>query len=299
MLRFALARLEGEAVAAILTARDDVPPWLRSAMPDERPRAHRGRPLSVGGAGRAAATRGGACFPDRHSCASGRRRRAIRSSRSSCAGAAADADGAPGRRAAAPLEPGRDRASASSFSGRTGWRWPASSPRLPTRRHPLVEAAAGDWSRERIGRSDRRPNPRGRRGAARFTHPLLRSAVWSRATPAQGARSTRGSPGSRRARRNGARHPRSPVEPSREVAAAVEEAARSAQARGAPATAAELSELAVASRPPRTSRMYADAFSTRRSALRGGRRRSRDRPARAGAGSRSCRGRRAPQYSRA
>jgi DNA-binding CsgD family transcriptional regulator len=48
VLRFALARLRDEPVAALLTARGEVPDWVRQTMPDQRVRAIELRPLSVG-----------------------------------------------------------------------------------------------------------------------------------------------------------------------------------------------------------------------------------------------------------
>ena len=84
-----------------------------------------------------------------------------------------------------------------------------------------------------------------------FTHPLLRSAVSARSTPAQRrslhARLARLVP----EREERARHLAlaTPL-PSGEVAAVVEEAAESVRARGATAAAAELAELAVRLTPP-------------------------------------------------
>ena len=80
----------------------------------------------------------------------------------------------------------------------------------------------------------------------RFTHPLLRSAVWSRATPARRrslhARLAQVAPSTEERARHLAL---ATDQPSREIAAMVEEAAESAHTRGAAAAAAELAELAV------------------------------------------------------
>ena len=80
----------------------------------------------------------------------------------------------------------------------------------------------------------------------RFTHPLLRSAVSSRATPAQRrslhARLAEVAPSTEERARHLAL---AAIGPSREIAAAVEEAAESAHVRGAAPAAAELAELAV------------------------------------------------------
>ena len=85
----------------------------------------------------------------------------------------------------------------------------------------------------------------------RFTHPLLGSAVVARQTPARRralhARLAEVVP----TREQQARHlALATDEPDRAVAATIEEAARSAQARGAPATAAELAEQALRLTPP-------------------------------------------------
>jgi DNA-binding CsgD family transcriptional regulator len=80
----------------------------------------------------------------------------------------------------------------------------------------------------------------------RFTHPLLRSAVWSRATPAQRrslhARLAQVAPSTEERARHLAL---AAGRPNSEVAAVVEQAAESVHARGAAAAAAELAELAV------------------------------------------------------
>ena len=111
----------------------------------------------------------------------------------------------------------------------------ASSRRPPAAR---AETGLGDAIEARILEVD------GER--LRFTHPLLRSAVWSRATPAQRrslhARLAEVAPSTEERARHLAL---ATVQPSREIAAVVEEAAESVHARGAAAAAAELAELAV------------------------------------------------------
>ena len=110
----------------------------------------------------------------------------------------------------------------------------------------LVEAAAGRRAETGLGDAieARILEVDGER--LRFTHPLLRSAVWSRATPAQRrslhARLAQVAPSTEERARHLAL---ATVQPSREIAAVVEEAAESAHARGAAAAAAELAELAV------------------------------------------------------
>lgn len=63
MLRFALARLETEPVAALLTARDEGPYWPRKGVPDERLLSIELGPLSVGALHELLRTRAGAFLP--------------------------------------------------------------------------------------------------------------------------------------------------------------------------------------------------------------------------------------------
>ena len=85
----------------------------------------------------------------------------------------------------------------------------------------------------------------------RFTHPLLGSAVVARQTPARRrslhARLADVVPSAEERARHLAL---ATAEPSREIASILEDAARSAHARGAPATAAELAEQALRLTPP-------------------------------------------------
>ena len=149
----------------------------------------------------------------------------------------------------------------------------------------LVEAAAGRRAETGLGDAieARILEVDGER--LRFTHPLLRSAVWSRATPAQRrslhARLAQVAPSTEERARHLAL---ATVQPSREIAAVVEEAAESAHARGAAAAAAELAELAVRLTPAEdvedVRRRVLDCADRLREAGDG---ESRDRPARAGA----------------
>jgi AAA ATPase domain len=77
MLQFALSRLETEPVAAIITARDEVPVWLRRGVPEERLVTLRLGPLSLGAVHELLRTRMTPSFPGRPSCASGRHRAEI------------------------------------------------------------------------------------------------------------------------------------------------------------------------------------------------------------------------------
>jgi predicted ATPase len=63
MLQFALSRLETEPVAAIITARDEVPVWLRRGVPEERLVTLRLGPLSLGAVHELLRTRMDAVFP--------------------------------------------------------------------------------------------------------------------------------------------------------------------------------------------------------------------------------------------
>ena len=292
MLRFALARLDGEA-----GRRDPDRPRRSASVAPECDAG--GRLLTHRRSARSVSARCASCcehaaaprFPDRRSCASGRRRREIRSSPSSSQGRCSD--GAfgwlPGRSCRSPRIWKRSCSSASSFSVRTGWRWPASSPRSPSRRclssrrRPAAEQRA-DWatrSRPEYWRST----------GSGSASPIRCSARRSGHAPhrREGDRSTRGSRASLRARRNERGISRSP-RPGRAARSPPRSRRRheSAHARGAAATAAELGELAVRLTPA------ADVDDVRRRVLdcadrlcRGRRRRSRDRPARAGAGRRT------------
>ena len=205
-------------------------------------------PLSVGALRELLRRVAAPCFPGRRSCASGRPRRAIRSSRSSSRRAL--------QRRGATVRPGEELPLPSSLDEIVHERVELLGPQaldvarvvaaLADPEVTLVEAAAGhptesgldDAIEARILEID------GER--LRFTHPLLRSAVWSRATPAQRrslhARLAPIAPSTEERARHLAL---ATAEPSREVAAVVDEAGESAHARGAPAAAAELAELAV------------------------------------------------------
>ena len=253
MLRFALTRLQAEPVAAILTARDEVPPWLGRGVSAGRLLTVELGPLSVGALHELLRTRVGAALPRPTllriweasggnpffalELASALRRRGgrvgpdeelpIPSNLEELVHERIDRLGAPG------LEVARVVAALAD----------------PTVR--LVEAAAG--RRAETGMSDaieaRILEVDGER--LRFTHPLLRSAIWSRATPAQRrslhTRLAQVAPSTEERARHLAL---ATVHPSREVAAVVEEAAQRAHARGAAPAAAELAELAIRLTPP-------------------------------------------------
>jgi DNA-binding CsgD family transcriptional regulator len=248
MLRFALARLETEQVAAILTARDEAPLWLRSGVPEARLLTVELGPLSVGALNELLRTRSGAVFPRPTllriwetsggnpffalEIASMLRRR----------GGRVD----PGEQLPIPAnleELVHERVARLGTHGLEVARMVAALAD-PTVR--VVEAAAGRRAETGLGDAieARILEVDGER--LRFTHPLLRSWVWSRATPAQRrslhARLAQLAPSTEERARHLAL---ATGEPSREIAAVVEEAAESVHARGAAPAAAELAELAV------------------------------------------------------
>jgi DNA-binding CsgD family transcriptional regulator len=253
MLRFALPRLDKHPIAAILTARDEVPPWIPRAMPEERLLTVELGPLSVGALREMLRTRVGAVLP----------RPALLRIWEMSGGnpffaiELASALQARGGR----LDPGEELAIPATLEGliheRLG-RLGADAlevaqvvAALANPTVPLVEAAA-------VGRAEAGLSAALEAGILevdgdrfRFTHPLLRSAVASRSAPAQ-----RRSLHSRLARlvpdgEERARHlALATAKPSREVASVVEEAAENLHARGSAAAAAELGELAVRLTPP-------------------------------------------------
>jgi DNA-binding CsgD family transcriptional regulator len=248
MLRFALARLEGEAVAAILTARDEVPPWLRSAMPDGHLVQIFVGPLSVGALGELLRRCVGAVFP---------RPTLLRIWETSAGNPffALELAGALQRRGLR-VAPGEELPLASNLEeivqervellGPDGLEVARIVAALADPAVPLVEATAGSRAERGLGNAIEARILEIDEERLRFTHPLLRSAVWSRATPARRrslhARLARVVPSTEERARHLAL---AAVEPSREIAAVVEAAAASAHARGAAAAAAELAELAV------------------------------------------------------
>jgi DNA-binding CsgD family transcriptional regulator len=248
MLRFALARLEAEPVAAILAAREDVPLWLRRGVPDERLLRVELGPLSVGALHELLRTRVGAVFP-----------------RPTLLQIWATSGGNPLfalelayalQRRGGSVRPGEELPIPSNLEelvhervdrlGAHGLELARIVAALADPMVRLVEAAAG--RRAETGLSDaidaRILEVDGER--LRFTHPLLRSAVWSRATPAQRrslhARLAQVAPNTEQRARHLAL---ATVQPSPEIAAVVEEAAESVHARGAAVAAAELAEQAL------------------------------------------------------
>ena len=252
-LRYALARLEDEPVAALLAVRGDVPAWLRRAVPEERLRTVEVGGLSVGAIHELLRARLDATLP---------RPTLIRLWEASggspffaleLASALQRRGGtlAPGEELPIPFD--LDELLHERLDG-------LSAPALEVARAvaaladptvATVEAAVGarfdaglaEALKARILELD------GER--LRFTHPLLGSAVAARQTPSRRrslhARLADIVPSAEERARHFAL---ATAKPSGEVAAAVEEAAKNVRARGAAAAAAELAELAVRLTPP-------------------------------------------------
>jgi DNA-binding CsgD family transcriptional regulator len=245
VLRYALARIDHEPVAALLAVRGDVPAWLRRAVPEERLQAVEIGGLSVGAIHELLRTRLDAAFS---------RPILIRVWETSGGNPflALELAGALQRRGGT-LAPGEELPIPSNLD------------ELLLERLDNLRAAALDVARvvaslahptvPLVESAVRRRFDAGLAEALsarileldgerlRFTHPLLGSAVAARQTPAR-----RRSLHARLATivptaEERARHlALATAAPSREVASILEEASRAAHARGAPATAAELAE---------------------------------------------------------
>ena len=248
ILRFALARLDRESVAVIATARNEVPAWLRRGFSEGRLLSVELGPLSVGALHELLRTRVGAVFP---------RPTLLRIWESSAGNPFFALELATAlRRRGDRVGPGEELPIPANLEELVHERVDLlGAPALevarvvaaladPTAR--LVETAAGRRAETGLGGAidARILEVDGER--LRFTHPLLRSAVWSRATPAQRrsvhARLAEVAPSTEERVRHLAL---ATSQPSAEIAALVEEAAESVHARGAAAGAAELAELAV------------------------------------------------------
>ena len=248
MVRFALSRLEAEQVAVILTARDEVPLWLRRGVPEARLVTVELGPLSIGALNELLRTRSGASFPRPTllriwETSGGNPFFALELARTLLQrGGRVD----PGEELPIPAnleELVHERIARLGTPGHEVTRVVAA---LADPTVHLVEAATG--RRAQTGLDDaieaRILEVDGER--LRFTHPLLRSSVWSRATPARRrslhARLAQLAPSTEERARHLAL---AAAVPSREIAAVVEEAAESVHVRGAAPAAAELAELAV------------------------------------------------------
>jgi DNA-binding CsgD family transcriptional regulator len=247
-LRYALARLERGRVAALLAVRGGVPPWLRRAVPDGRLRTIEVGGLSVGALRELLRARLDATFP---------RPTLIRLWQTSggnpffaleLASALQRRGGtlAPGEELPVPAD--LDELLHARVAGLSAAALEAARAvaALAHPTVPLVEAAVG--RRADVGLAEalfaRILELDGER--LRFTHPLLGSACAARETPARRrllhARLATLVPTAEERARHLAL---ATAAPSREIASTLEDAARSAHARGAPATAAELAEQAL------------------------------------------------------
>ena len=248
MLRFALPRLEAEPIVVVLTARGAAPVWLQKALPDRRLRIIGLASLSVGALHELLRTRVDTALP---------RPALLRIWETSGGNPffALELAGALERRGGR-IDPGAELPIPANLEdlvherldrlGAAGLEVARVVAALASPTIGLVESAAGRRAERGISRAldARILEVDGDR--LRFTHPLLRSAVSSRATPAARrslhARLATLVPGEEERARHLAL---ATAGPSREVASVVEEAADSVHARGAAAAAAELAELAV------------------------------------------------------
>jgi len=246
-LRFALARLDDEHVAALFAVRGNLPDWLRRAVTDEQMRSIELAGLSVGATHELLRSRLDVTLP---------RPTLIRVWETSggnpffaleLATALLRRGGtlAPGEELPIPsdldelLHERLDGLSAAALSVACA----VAALAEPTA--SLVEAAVG--SRSETGLAEtlaaRVLELDGER--VRFTHPLLGSAVAARQTPAgRRALNARLADIVPTAEERARHLALATVEPDRDVAALLEDAARTAQARGATAAAAQLAEQA-------------------------------------------------------
>jgi DNA-binding CsgD family transcriptional regulator len=248
MLRFALSRLVKEPVAAILTARDEVPLWIRRAVPEERLLTIELGPLSVGALREMLRTRVGAVLP---------RPTLLRIWQTSGGNPffALELASALQRRGGR-MDPGEELAIPANLEelvhhrldrlGADALEVARVVAALANPTVGLVEAAAGGRAHTGLSAALEAGILEVDGDRLRFAHPLVRSAVASRFGLAK-----RRSLHARLAelvpdREERARHlALATSQPSREVAAVVEEAADNVYARGGAAAAAELGELAV------------------------------------------------------
>jgi tetratricopeptide (TPR) repeat protein len=247
-LRYALARLDIEPVAALLAVRGNVPPWLRRAVSVERLRTVEVGGLSVGAIQELMRVRLDATFP---------RPILIRLWETSGGNPffALELASALQRRGGT-LAPGEELPIPSELDELLHARLAGlSAPALEVTRLvaaladptvTLVESAVrrradADLAETLAARILELDGER-----LRFTHPLLGSAVAARQTPASRrslhARLAEVAPGAEERARHLAL---ATAEPDRHVASVLEEAARAAHVRGAPASAAELAEQAL------------------------------------------------------
>lgn len=247
-LRYALARLDDEPVATVLAIRGDLPPWLRRAVPDERLRTIEVGGLTVGAIQELLRARLDATFP---------RPTLIRLWETSggnpffaleLAGALQRKGGTLALGEDLPIPSNLDELLHARLDGlgAAALEAAAAVAVLADPTVELVEAAVGRRADAGLAEAlaARILEVDGER--PRFTHPLLGSAVAARQTPAR-----RRSLHARLATivptaEERARHlALATARPDEEIASVLENAARAAHARGAPAAAAELAEQAL------------------------------------------------------
>jgi DNA-binding CsgD family transcriptional regulator len=252
-LRYVLARLDHEPVAALLAVRGNVPPWLRRAVREDRLRTVDVGGLSLGAIRELLRVRLDATFP---------RPTLIRLWETSggnpffaleLASALERRGGtlAPGEEL--PISSDLDELLHARFDGLSAAALEAARAvaALADPTVPLVESAVGRDFDAGLAETlaARILELHGER--LRFTHPLLGSAVAARQTPSRRrllhARLAKIVPTAEERARHLAL---ATAEPSREIASILEDAAENVHARGAAAAAAELLELAVRLTPP-------------------------------------------------
>jgi DNA-binding CsgD family transcriptional regulator len=247
-LRYALARLEHEPVAALLAVRGDLPSWVRRAVPENRLRTVDVGGLSVGAIHELLRARLDASFP---------RPTLIRLWETSGGNPffALELAAALQRKGSAltvgeelPIPTNLDELLRTRIDGLSAKALDVARAvaALADPTVTLVESAVGRRSDSGLAEALAARILELDVERLRFTHPLLGSAVAARDTP-----SRRRSLHARLANlvptaEERARHlALATAEPSCEIASILEDAARSAHARGAPAAAAELAEQAL------------------------------------------------------
>ncbi len=252
-LRYALARLDQEPVAALLAVRGDLPAWLRRAVPDDRLRTVDVGGLSVGATHELLRARLGATFPRPTLIRLWETSRGNPFFALELASALQRKGGtlAPGEELPIPSDLGELLQARIDGLGGAALEVARAVAALADPTVTLVEAVLGarfdpglaEALDARILELD------GQR--LRFTHPLLSSAVAARQTPAR-RRSLHARLGDVvPSAEERARHlALATDEPDPDVASILEEAAQTAHARGAPTAAADLAEQALRLTPP-------------------------------------------------
>jgi DNA-binding CsgD family transcriptional regulator len=252
-LGYALARLDREPVATLLAVRGHLPAWLRHAVPDDRLRTVDVGGLSVGATHELLRARLGATFPRPTLIRLWETSRGNPFFALELASALQRKGGtlAPGEELPIPSDLGELLHARIDGLGGAALEVGRAVAALADPTVTLVEAALGDRFDPGLAEAldARILELDGQR--LRFTHPLLSSAVAARQTPARRrllhARLADVVPSAEERARHLAL---ATDEPDPDVASTLEEAARTAHARGAPTAAAELAEQALRLTPP-------------------------------------------------